>query len=218
MPSNLTSIERIQLTMPSTPGWVNTLAGGVPGVIAAYDFINKLYWQLGNPSGGLIVASGTPKFMVNGLYVDGTYSLSASKMSNFNGLSGSMYAKTYQCTSFDAICTLASKQSLGGFLDISATQTSLGSGIPFLALGAGQATLGSGNITSGTCKRVLSFDPSGCSIAANGSATTAIGNTFPVVSYGIGFTPGTINGYLQAVVVWPSRLPDATLKTLSTLP
>ena len=50
--------------MTSTPGWVNTLAGGVPGAIAAYDFRNGQYWAQGNPSGGLSVSSANTQYVI----------------------------------------------------------------------------------------------------------------------------------------------------------
>jgi hypothetical protein len=43
--------------MPSTPGWVNILSGGVPGAIAAYNFQTGQYWMQGNPSGGIFANS-----------------------------------------------------------------------------------------------------------------------------------------------------------------
>ena len=50
--------------MPSTPGWVNVLAGGVPGVIAAYNFQTGQYWAQGNPSGRISVNSTTGQYVV----------------------------------------------------------------------------------------------------------------------------------------------------------
>jgi len=196
--------------MTSPPGWVQS------GAVADFDFVNQRYWQQGNPSGGISVTSGTPAYSANGLFVDGTFGMATAAMP-INGLSGTLFAQTYQCSTSGAVCTLIAKNGSGGFLDLSATQTSIGVGPPYLELGASTNTIGSGNITTGVCKRVLSFDANGASISANGSTATAIVNGFPVVRFGIAFTPSPyINGYLQRVTLWTARLPDATLKLLST--
>ena len=50
--------------MTSPPGWVNTLSGGVPGAIAAYDFRNGMYWAAGTPSGGLSVTAPNTQYVM----------------------------------------------------------------------------------------------------------------------------------------------------------
>jgi hypothetical protein len=67
MPTSLLPIERTQVVMPSTPGWVTQ------GAVADYDFVNQLFWQQGNPSGGLTVnAIGSQQYA---LWADGHVTL-----------------------------------------------------------------------------------------------------------------------------------------------
>ena len=54
------------------PGWVNVLAQGVPGAVAAFDPVHGLYWQQGDPTGGLTFGNGSALWA---MWADGHVSL-----------------------------------------------------------------------------------------------------------------------------------------------
>ena len=208
MPSNLTPIERTQTVMPSTPGWVNILAGGVPGVIAAYDFVNQLYWMQGNPSGGL---TGNIIVDANGL-VSSSNILSAKGAPFQLQTPGSMLVKMIGATN----TTNGAIIGYGLIAFLSATGAS-----QITAQTGGHAfhtTLGTGNLT-GPTSIAASFDTSGRSLVANNGtlSTDSNGGSLNTINY-FGNTAGSrpVGGHIQSAVFWNIRLPDATLQTLST--
>ena len=209
MPTTVSLIDRTSIVMPSPPGWVQA------GAIADYDFVNQRYWQQGNPSGGIVYSGGVPTFTANGLAVTGGFTGAVAP--SLVSFAGTLFVQTYACAAYGSTSCLLGRITTLGFLDGSDTVTNIANGSPQAILTP--ITLGSGNLRTGLCKRVVGFDGGGMSGAANGGTVATNSTTMATLAYGLAILQPTfviINGSVQRVTLWPSRLPDATIKTLST--
>jgi hypothetical protein len=192
------------------PGWVNILAGGVPGAVAAYDFVTQQSWMQGNPSGGLSAAGYTVD--ANGLYptakvlfAEGPWTAANQPGSILINMSG------------------ATDTSGGIALELGGTTSKLfassGNALT-LTLGGHSivATLGSGTL-AGTTAAAIGFDATGKSIVANGGALVSDTNAGAYAGSSLFFfdilASSPIGGHIQSVVLWSSRLPVATLQQLA---
>lgn len=196
--------------MPSTPGWVNVLAGGVPGAIAAYDFQTQQYWQQGNPSGGFRPLTFPVNTSTHGLLNSSSANSTAEPVLPLPaGGAGTIVVKVNQLVSINKQIMTATTPTVN--LD-AATNTTASLTSPTLT-----ATLGSGTFTGGEVVVAISFDQTGRSIVANGgTVVTDATPTGASTQYIFGSTLLNPGGYTLSAVFWPSRLSDSTLQTLST--
>jgi hypothetical protein len=178
--------------------------------MAAYDFVNQLYWMDGNPSGGL-VGSVPLDPGGNGLVVSNN--ILYIILLNTATQAGSMLVRCSGITNITNGIIIG--QGLDDYPFYCTSNTAISMQI---AGGKLSATLGTGTM-SGAVTAACGFDTRvGRSIVANGGtlATDTI-TTGPLskITFGNFEGPPNCGGYIQSVVFWPSRLPDATLKGLT---
>ena len=167
--------------------------------------------------------SGPTAPMPDGATTRGVLSVTIGVGAQLINAPWTLFVQTNKCNNRGYLAQIAHVGKGGsgiGFHDSSGTSISMGGGVPIIPVSP-SCTLGSGNLQTGVCKRVLSIDGNvGALLAANGGTP---GFASAPLSFATGpftqlslFPGAAIDGYVEQLVAWPYAFSSAQVQAQST--